>query len=336
MGKGDFSMYDYRLIDRESELEILASLDGIPALSGTELKQHQPDLHLAILHNQTLVARCSLWWKNTPNYGQETLGFIGHYAVQDRQSAKALFSRSLEILGQHHCTLAVAPIDGNTWRNYRWITDRGEHPVFFLEPDNPPDYVEEILGAGFSPLAGYYSALVTDLNQGDRRLERVGDRLKKLDITLRPLNLDKWEEELRQIYHVSRIAFARNFLYTPLSESEFIEQYNPVRSYINPELVVLAQQGNAIVGFLFALPDFCLRQRNLRVETVILKTVAILPRKDYAGLGSFLVWQCHQIAQKLGYKSVIHALMYQGNSSLNISHRYAQPIRQYTLFAKAI
>ncbi|MDJ1179038.1 N-acetyltransferase [Roseofilum sp. BLCC_M91] len=336
MGNKYCSMYDYHLICRASELEILASLDGIPALSSTLFQQHQPDLHVVILHDRSLVARCSLWWQNTPNHGQEKLGLIGHYAAKDAQSAKALLSRSLEILAQHNCTLAVAPIDGNTWRNYRWITDRGNHPIFFLEPNNPPDYVEQILEAGFSPLAHYYSALVTDLNQGDRRLQRVGDRLKKLHITLRPLNLEDWEQELHQIYQISRVAFERNFLYTPLSESEFMAQYSPVRDYINPELVLFAQQRKKIVGFLFSIPDFCLKQRNLPVETIILKTVAILPQREYAGLGNLLVYQCHQIAQKLGYQSVIHALMYQSNSSLNISHRYAQPIRQYTLFAKAI
>ncbi|MDJ1169803.1 GNAT family N-acetyltransferase, partial [Roseofilum sp. BLCC_M154] len=106
--------------------------------------------------------------------------------------------------------------------------------------------------------------------------------------------------------------------------------------YINPEFVLLAEQRKKIVGFLFALPDFCLKQRKLPIDTLILKTVAVLPQREYAGLGSLLIFQCHQIAKKLGYQSVIHALMYQGNSSLNISQRYAQPIRQYTLFAKAI
>jgi len=329
-------MYTYRLIQKASELESLPHNNGITALNGSLFKQHQPDSHLAVLQDQTLVARCSLWWNNTPNYSQEKLGLIGHYAAQDQASAQALLSHSLEILRQQNCTLAVAPIDGNTWRNYRWITDRGSHSTFFLEPDHPPEYVEQILEAGFSPLARYYSALVTDLNQSDRRLERVSDRLKKLHITIRPLNLENWEEDLHQIYQVSRISFARNFLYTPLPESEFIAQYSPVRDYIQPELVLLAHQRKKIVGFLFSLPDFCLRQQNLPIETVILKTVAVLPQREYAGLGSLLVYQCHQIAQKLGYQSVIHALMYQGNSSLNISHRYAQPIRQYTLFAKAI
>lgn len=329
-------MYEYRLIQKASELETLASLDGITALSSSLFSQHQPDLHLAVLQDQILVARCSLWWKNAPTYNQETLGLIGHYSAQDDRSAQALWSHSLEILAQQNCTLAVAPMDGNTWRTYRWITERGEHPPFFLEPDNPNNYVEQILQAGFTPLACYYSALVTDLNQGDRRLERVGDRLKKLDIKIRPLNLENWEQELHQIYQVSRVAFKQNFLYTPLSESEFMAQYNPVRAYINPELVLLAEQRKKIVGFLFALPDFCLRQRKLPIDTLILKTVAILPQRDYAGLGSLLIFQCHQIAQKLGYKSVIHALMYEGNSSLNISQRYSQPIRQYTLFAKAI
>ncbi|MDJ1169798.1 hypothetical protein PMG71_10200, partial [Roseofilum sp. BLCC_M154] len=60
--------------------------------------------------------------------------------------------------------------------------------------------------------------------------------------------------------------------------------------YINPEFVLLAEQRKKIVGFLFALPDFCLKQRKLPIDTLILKTVAVLPQRDYAGLGSLLIF----------------------------------------------
>ncbi len=323
-------------ISASQSLENLTHLQGISPLTPEIFTHHQPDLHLAIIEQNQLIARCSLWWHHTPVYPQEQLGFIGHYAAQNQEAATLLFNHAFPVLAQHHCTLAIAPIDGNTWHNYRWITNWGNRPIFFLEPHHPPEFVDQAIQFGFTPFSQYYSALVSDLNQSDPRLSRVSDRLKTLGITIRPLHLPSWEQELHQIYQVAQISFRQNFLYTPLTEDEFITQYTLIRPYINPQLVLLAEHQKKLIGFLFALPDWYQTQQNLPCHTIILKTVAILPQRNYAGLGNLLVSQCHQIAQDLGYQFVIHALMHQSNSSLNISTRYAQPIRQYTLFAKPI
>ncbi|MGK7924104.1 MAG: GNAT family N-acetyltransferase, partial [Spirulina sp.] len=144
------------------------------------------------------------------------------------------------------------------------------------------------------------------------------------------------EEELAKIYQIAIAAFRQNFLYQPISKSEFIDLYRPILPYIQPELILIAENQNQAIGFLFALPDALEAQRGGAIETVILKTVAVLPQRKYAGLGSILVEKCHAIASQLGYKKVIHALMNQANSSSNISRSYAHPIRQYSLFGKKL
>jgi hypothetical protein len=64
--------------------------------------------------------------------------------------------------------------------------------------------------------------------------------------------------------------------------------------------------------------------------------VAVLPEVSGAGVGSALVALAQEQARALGFRRAIHALMHSANISRKISAHYAQPIRQYTLFAKQL
>jgi GNAT superfamily N-acetyltransferase len=71
------------------------------------------------------------------------------------------------------------------------------------------------------------------------------------------------------------------------------------------------------------------------LDTFIIKTVAILPRRELRGLGTLLVGQALEIGRGLGYQRCIGALMSERNTLVrNISASYGKPIRRYTLFAK--
>lgn len=296
------------------------------------MTSHSPDSHCEMTENTRLLAQCSLWWQNTPYYPNHKLGYIGHYAASDRTSSHRVLQQACQKLASQGCTIAIAPIDGNTWHSYRFITYRGSEPPFFLEPDNPNEWVEDIRSFGFSPFAEYHSALNTDLTQIDPRLDKVRQRLQNQGIQIRCINLDTWEAELEKIYHLSCISFEKNFLYTPISQAEFIAQYQPILPYIKAEFVLIAESQQQTVGFIFAIPDYL----QATIDTLIIKTVAILPGRKYAGLGNVLVADCQNTAAALGYRRAIHALMHDANPSSNLSAHYAQIIRRYTLFAKAL
>jgi len=155
-------------------------------------------------------------------------------------------------------------------------------------------------------------------------------------VQIRPIDAARMEEELRRIYALSLVSFRHNFLYTPIAEAEFLTQYRQILPFLRPELALLAERGGERVGFLFALPDLLQTRRGQPCDTVILKTVAVLPGRDTAGLGNLLGARCHAVAHALSYRRAIHALMHDSNNSRNVSGHYAQPMRRYTLFAKPL
>jgi len=323
---------DAKPIETVEQLAALRPFDEVEPLAIALFQRHAPDAHWVIQQNQQMMARASLWWNQIPDYPGHRLGVIGHYAAFDQASGVQVLQQAVEALRSHHCTLIVGPMDGNTWRRYRLVSDRGSEPPFFLEPDNPDAWNRHFLAAGFQPFATYSSALNPDLSQRDDRMVALGKRLQQQGVRVRSLDPAHFESELQRIYHLSLISFQRNLLYSPISETEFLTQYAQVKPYVQPELVLLAEQGEHLVGYLFAIPDLLQAQRGEPITTIIIKTVAVLPGRAYAGLGSYLVDQGQAIAHRLGYTRAIHALMHDSNTSRNISDRFAQTIRRYTLF----
>jgi GNAT superfamily N-acetyltransferase len=299
---------------------------------------HQPDAHWVAIEGGAEVARCSLWWRQAPPLDGERTAAIGHFAAAPgaAQAARALLERACRELRAHGATLAVGPMDGNTWRSYRLVSDAGQEPPFFLEPWNPPEWNAHFTAAGFTALAGFHSSATADLATVDERIPEAAERLRAGGVKLRSLDPARFVAELARIHALSLEAFARNFMFTPLTREEFVAQYRPIEAHVDPRLVLLAERDGELAGFLFAVPDVLQAQRGEPVSSVVVKTVAVRAGRRHAGLGAWLAAECHARAAAAGLRRAVHALMHDANNSANISRRYAGILRRYTLYARRL
>lgn len=323
-------------ITHPDELSSFAGSESVPLISSEELIRHVPDAHWLLSDSgMDVLARCSLWWSSVPEFPDQRLGFIGHYAARDHESAAILLNHACARLKEQGCTLAVGPLDGNTWRRYRFMVERGSEPPFFLEPDNPDEWPQHFSSTGFREFASYSSSLNTNLAYVDPRMDSVAERMERNGVTIRSLDPTRFDQELDAIFELSLAGFRHNFLYTPINRDEFISTYRKVQPYIKPELTLLAEHEGKAAGFLFAIPDMLQAQRGGFVDTVVMKSITVLPGKTYGGLGNLLMVRTIANIRELGYQRAIHALTYDGNSSArNMSAAYAQPMRRYALFCR--
>ena len=310
---------------------------GVAAVDARELTAHAPDRHVMLLdERRTLLARCSCWWRRVPRVPGHRIGVIGHYAAADAGVGIALVTDACRRLRDAGCTLAIGPMDGNTWRRYRFVVDRGVEPPFLFEPHHPGDWPRHFTTAGFAELATYSSAVNDDLSGEDPTIDATAARLASHGITIRTLDRADLDVELHRIFMLSLSSFCRNAFFTPIDEPEFLTQYRSVLPLVRPELVWLAERERDLVGFLFALPDV-LQPRGGAADAMIVKTVAVAPEMAGVGIGGLLVSLVHREAHRLGFRRAIHALMHENNvSSQNISRRRARTIRRYALFGKRL
>jgi GNAT superfamily N-acetyltransferase len=309
---------------------------GVAMIAAADRLAQAPDRSLLLLDDGSLIGRCSCWWTGTPVYNERRTGVIGHYAAADSASARTLLWHACDLISSEGAATAIGPMDGTTWRRYRFIVERGPEPPFFMEPDNPDEYPSHWTDAGFSRIATYTSALNVDLTVEDPRTPAAFEQLRESGIVIRRFEFSRSAEELQRIFALSLEAFGRNFLYTPIDEREFLAQYQAVLPHVTPEVVLLAEKGAQLVGFMFAVPDLLEQRRMGTVQTILVKTVAVHPSVRGIGLGGVLVDMVQRKARELGFRRAVHALVHETNVSGRISARTAKTMRRYALFAKPV
>ncbi len=309
---------------------------GVTLMPCVDRVRHAPDRSVLAVRQGSLVARCSCWWRETASLDGARTGVLGHYEASDEDAGMAVLSRACELLAGAGCTVAVGPMDGTTWRPYRFIVEGGSEPPFFLEPQNPPGWPAHWASAGFSPLASYTSAVTHDLNAGDPGSVAPSRGLAAAGISIRAFDTAQPDAELRRIFRLSTRSFSGNLLYSPIAEGEFVEQYRVLLPCVRPELILLAEREGNLVGVVVALPDVLQARRGRAVDTVIVKTVGVDPDVSGMGLGGVLVALAQRSASRLGFRRAVHALMHETNRSRRISDRYAQTFRRYALLSRSL
>lgn len=315
----------------------VASIAGAAPLDAEAVRRDGADETWAQRESGELVAHASIWHRHTPSLDGRRTGAIGHFAAAPGADARPLLEGACARLAAHGCAVAVGPMNGNTWRAYRFVVDRGEDPPFFLDLDHPPEWPASFRSAGFTPIAEYESTIVADLHTTDPRVTRAAERLTRAGVRIRRINPTNADEDLRAIHHLSLAAFARAFLYTPIDEAEFLRAYRPLLPRVDPRFVLLAEHEGQLAGYVFAIPDLLEGARGAPLRTVVIKTLAIRPDRVYAGLGAWLLADVQAAAVAAGFTRAIHALMHVSNVSRALSdHWHARRIRRYELYAKPL
>jgi hypothetical protein len=289
-----------------------------------------------VVDDGRVLADASLWATRPLRYAGLRAGIIGRYSAAERDAAAVLLAHAVERLRLAGCRYAIGPMDGDTWHGYRLVTDAGSEPPFFLEPANPVGYVDDFRRGGFATIEGYHSTLVTDLGAPDPRAERLAARFSGDGVTVRTIEMERFEDEIGALHALSLRAFANNVLYRPVDAETALALYAPLRPCIDPRFCLIAEDAGAIVGFVFAVPDVAQLRRTGTVDTVIVKTLARSPDRRYVGLGVLLADMIRERIHAAGYRRAIHALMHDANVSAAQSAKSARVVRRYALFGKEI
>ena len=300
------------------------------ALAGAEAS-------FVLVENDLARGWYSLWHTRSPQYRQYRTGCLGHFYADAREPALALLAHAASEARAKGLEYLIAPLDGDTWHGYRLTTDTCGHPPFFLDRLTPPAWPEYFREAGFKAIAEYSSSKAPAAAYPEEAAQVWGERFRAGgDWSLRALRFEDFEGELRRIYELSRLAFADNFLYTPIDWPEFLSLYLPIRNHIRPEFVRLAFRGEVLAGFCLCLPDYAQAQRGETIDALILKTIARDPDPVCKGLGAFLMRHCHVLAAEHGFRHLITAFMHADNASLRLALKAGSVIRKYALYGREL
>jgi GNAT superfamily N-acetyltransferase len=297
--------------------------------------EEKPDARLIAIDPEGSLATTALWWSDVPSFEGHKVGAIGGFESHSEEATVQLLEAAEKRLRQAGCTIAIGPMNGNTWRKHRFVIESDGRGPFLLEPRNPAEHPDWWRAAGFSELSRYSSSIMP-LDGSSVVSPALRARLDRSGLLIRPLHADRYDDELRAIHAISLRSFANNFLYTPLEEEGFLGGYRKVKDLVDPDLVRIAEKDGVPCGFVFAIADLEAAARGER-PALIVKTLAVDPDSRCAGLGSLLVDEVHQLGKAKGFTEAIHALQHETNTSLKITGRHqGTPFRRYALFSKPL
>ena len=235
-------------------------------------------------------------------------------AENNINAVKFLFDEIKNYALQNGYNCLIGPINGSTWKKYR-VTLPSENPPFLLDNYNKPYYAELFEQYGFETIANYTSSVCRNLDRDYSRLNKFEKIFEQKGVKIRKFDPNNFERDIRKIYEVSIKSFVNNFLYTPIEFEEFFKMYEPVKSFLNPEWILIAEnEQNDALAFIFGFDNLY----NRREKSLIIKTLAQIPDYKYRGIGSYLTEYMHKKAKDAEYDNIIHALMHENNVSANI------------------
>ncbi len=227
----------------------------------------------------------------------------------------------------------VGPMNGSTWDTYRFKV-KG-HRNFLGDLEQNDFYIKQWEWAGFQPTEKYVSSMAVAVDS-DVNVDRYRKRQKQLEmygIVFRKLDMNRWEQELKQIYHLSLRAFRHNAFYTHIDWDTFLQQYQSRKGLLDANWILMAEDTikQELVGFVFSYLDL------LNEAALIVKTVARKSDYKFSGLGLVMTNILHEQAQQQGVRNFIHAFMHHDAISNSCSESMkTQVISEYYLYRKNI
>ncbi|MES2766040.1 MAG: hypothetical protein V4642_09235 [Bacteroidota bacterium] len=286
--------------------------------------------YFTVFKNEKAVGRAAAIVNPELSFKNLKTGLIGLYECDaDDEVAEMLLKAVEEFSKKQGFEYIIGPMDGSTWHKYRFAESEGGE--FFLDVKNPAWYPAHFLKAGFEPISKYYSSRGEMHKTESSRVQIFVERFKSRGVTIRSIDAENFDVEIRAIYEISTASFKNNFLYTPIAFEEVAAMYAPLKNIFDPRFMLIAENvEKRPLAFIFALQDILAKDE----KKLIIKTVAAIPESEARGLGTLLVEMIHERAAEYGFAEIIHALMHESNTSMNIMS--GDIFRRYVLFGKAL
>ncbi|KPJ65444.1 hypothetical protein AMJ44_10160 [candidate division WOR-1 bacterium DG_54_3] len=192
------------------------------------------------------------------NFWKARIGLFGSYECIDNPVGSALLldaaRKWLKLRGMERMR-GPWSFTSQEWGS---VVKGFDSPPSIMSPYNPPYYNREMEAFGLKK-AKDLLVYELDTRQG---YELPEDFLKWTDwiarknkVTIRHLNMNRLEEDVKTIVDVANESTKANWGYVPATDAEAHDIAQSLKPIVDPEIVMIAEIEGRAVGYLIALPD---------------------------------------------------------------------------------
>jgi GNAT superfamily N-acetyltransferase len=210
---------------------------------------------------------------------------------------------------------------------------------------SPPYYTEFVECSQYTRLvdwSAYNLPLPARVEDLPPRMERVRDIARRRSgVTLRPVRLHDFANELARVQQVYNQAWEHNWGFVPMDDAEVAALARGLRSFVDPELVLIAEVDGQVVGASITLPDLnqIFRRMNgrllpagwwylLRRQRYISRgrifALGVLPAYRQRGIEAAFIVETFRAAILKGYRELELSIVVEHNTA---THRSIAPLK---------
>ncbi len=187
-------------------------------------------------------------------------GFFGFFdCINNQDAATLLIDTAVKWLKEKGVkNKIIGPVNFSTNESCGLLIEGFDSPPVVMMPYNAEYYIALLEGAGLAKQVDLIAWKFTGDAYDDRSvklLDRLEERLKRADITIRKINLKNFKEEAASLREVYNKAWDKNTGFVPLNDEEFDYQAKDLKLVLDQDFCLVAEQHGKLVGFGAAIPD---------------------------------------------------------------------------------
>ena len=207
-----------------------------------------------------LVGRIAAIFNRSHNaFNNADDGFFGFFDVIDSQVvADALLKSAAGWLKEKGAKTFIGPVNPSTNEPCGFLIEGFDAPPVAMMTYNKPYYARLLERAGLGKKVDLLAWWIDRESRNDRSvrlLTALEERLKRHGVTIRPVRVKDFTNEVAALRDVYNKAWDKNLGFVPMSENEFNYLAKDLKMLLDPKLCLLAEHEGKIVGFALAIPD---------------------------------------------------------------------------------
>ena len=215
-------------------------------------------------------------------FHNETAGFFSFFeSIDDHRVAEGLLDAARGALREKGMTIMRGPMNFSTNEECGFLIEGFDQAPMLMTPHNPPYYNDLMERYGMLKAKDLYAFIHEVREALPEKVLRVATIAEKRGISVRPVEKNKFNDEMMVFQKVYNSAWEKNWGFIPLTDEELLYLGQRLKQIAVPELTLIAEDNGNPVGFLGLLPDFnyVLRRMKGRLNPLTILKALYYSRK---------------------------------------------------------
>ena len=285
-------------------------------------------------------------------------GFGFFETIEDYAVAESLLDATCEWLRARDMSIVRGPTNFTEHECPGVLIAGADCPPAMLEAHTPPYYKDFLEQYGMEKDHDLYAwrafreQIGEELENIPRELVRVAQAARRAsNVTIRKVRMRKWNEEISTAHYLFNATLSHLPEYIPMAETEFRRLVEPLRMFVDPDLVLFAEVDGKPIGFCVAIPDvnrvlirlnghllpfnwLKIKRYVRQVDVVTFKLMGVLEEYRRRGIDALLYLEAIKAMYEKGYAWLDGSVTSELNVMVNlIAHRLgAERYKHYRLY----